>query len=172
MKFLSDWVALSMAIGLLCGGCVIGRRVGAFAAVWLAGAALLALRMADILWEPAAQELARMGGKVEAVDALAAAYGLIFVCTMLPAVILLLVLRPTGNVELPARLEPGVSALAGMVAGLLMMAAVLQSQIQEPAAHEAMPHTMAWAKSALKSIGQTHTASRLPPEEGSSEEAP
>ncbi|WP_043585860.1 hypothetical protein [Geminisphaera colitermitum] len=158
MKFMNDWVALALAFGLVCGGCVIGRRIGSFAAIWLAGAAWLALRMADAIWEPATRELGRMAANLEAAEALPAAYGLLFAGTLLPTVLLLLVLRPTGNVELPARIEPGAAIFAGMVAGVLVLAAVLQSHIQVPDVHEAMPRTMVWTKSALDAMGQTHTA--------------
>lgn len=164
MKFMNDWVALGLAFGLICGGSVLGRKIGSIAAIWLAGATWFALRMADAIWEPATRELSKMAANMDAAETLPIAYGLLFVCTLLPTILLLLILRPTGNVELPTRLEPGTSILAGILAGTLMLAAVLQSQIQTPETHDAMPRTMTWTQSALEAIGQTHTTLPPPPE--------
>ncbi|AHF90446.1 hypothetical protein OPIT5_09800 [Opitutaceae bacterium TAV5] len=157
MKFLNDWVTLGLAFGLVFGGAVVGRRLGSFAAIWLAGAVCLTFRLADAIWKPGVAELHRFAPGIESADTVSLTWVLLFLGPLVPVVALVLVLQPGKHAPLPRAAEAAAGVIAGLVAGIVLLAGLVQSQAFNPEVRANMPYTWRWAQPALEAAGQTHT---------------
>lgn len=158
MKFMNDWIGLALALTLVCGGLVAGRRLGVVAAWWLAGGAWLGLRFSDRMWKPAVIEMRESYPGLELATCIPLTYALLFAALFIPTVIWIAITRPKSDFALPAGSEVGLGYTGGLVAGVMLFLALVQSHVMHPDARENMPRTIGWGASVLSGLGQQHVA--------------
>lgn len=154
MKFMNDWIGLALAIALLAGGLVAGRRLGAISALWLASACWLAFRLADTAWRSALMELRVADPDLDVATWVPLAYGMLFLALLLPSIVGLLLIRPGEDVVLPGKAAPLLGAVGGLAMGTLLFLGLVQAHVRHPVIQETMPGTLGAVTPVLRLLGQ------------------
>ncbi len=159
MNYINDWMMLSLAFALICGGGVLGRLLGTVASAWLAGLLWLAFRFTDRLWRDTVAEMRDGDPRLDFAFWVPASYGLLFAGFLLPFLIWFLYSkRQTRAITLPGSFTEILGPIGGLAAGFILLCASMQAQLLQADVEKRAPEMTRIARPLLTSLGQRHVA--------------
>lgn len=163
MNFVDEWMSIALAIAFVCGGLVIGRKIGGIGAFWLTGATWFAFRLTDSMWKAAVIEVRAGNPGLDLVTWIPVTYGLVFAAVWAPMVMVILIAQPKREVELPGTSDAWVGMVGGFFAGAILMLALLQAYVMHPVVKKQMPFTIEATAGLLSALGQEHRGQQVEP---------